>query len=128
MVIMVKKWTFQSTLFLENIIFRRARDDKNFELSYAQKSQLLVDLTVKFSRNCYFWPKIWPSYAYKSTKKLSNYFIFWQFWKERMTTISRRSYTRFWVMSKYDLEALFLKFPFWEFSKSTLAFFDTLPK
>ena len=32
----------------------RARDDKHFELLYAEKSQLLVILTAKFSKNRYF--------------------------------------------------------------------------
>ena len=41
-------------IFRKYSFSERARDDKNFELSYAQKSQLLVDLTAKFSKNCYF--------------------------------------------------------------------------
>ena len=73
---------FRKCNFLE-----RARDDKNFELSYAQKSQVLVDLATKLSKKCYFGPKIWS----KMTKFWSKLFldptVFLHIWKEQATTV-----------------------------------------
>ena len=50
----------QKMHFLIDFIFRkytflnRARNDKNFEPSYAQKSQVLADLATNLSKKCYF--------------------------------------------------------------------------
>ena len=82
-------------IFWHYTFSKKTRNDKNFERPYDQKSQYLADLATKSSKICYFWPEIWPNYDHKSIKKLFTYFIFWKFWKERVTTISGSSYTRF---------------------------------
>ena len=45
-------------IFQKHNFSERARDEKNFEPSYAKKSQVMADLTSKLSKNCNFRPKI----------------------------------------------------------------------
>ena len=55
MVILVKKMDFPSDfIFWKCTFLNRARDDKNFEPSYAYKSQFLADLAAKMSKKAIF--------------------------------------------------------------------------